>query len=91
MSDKRIICVADKRQQEMTNAQDKAPPKSYLEAMEALLKWITHMESLLASETFQVSESEVMEEQLKQFKVSQPYNRMVCDWVNFPVCIPKDA
>ncbi|XP_078330229.1 dystrophin-like isoform X4 [Crassostrea virginica] len=60
-----------KRQQELTNAQDKAPPKSYLEAMEALLKWITHMESLLASETFQVSESEVMEEQLKQFKTLQ--------------------
>lgn len=37
--------------------------------MEALLKWVTHMESLLATEKFKVNEAEVMEEQLKQFKV----------------------
>uniref|UniRef100_A0A8W8JFQ6 Dystrophin n=1 Tax=Magallana gigas TaxID=29159 RepID=A0A8W8JFQ6_MAGGI len=60
-----------KRQQELTNAQDKAPPRSYLEAMEALLKWVTHMESLLASEKFKINEAEVMEEQLKQYKSLQ--------------------
>ncbi|XP_061169275.1 dystrophin-like isoform X1 [Saccostrea echinata] len=60
-----------KRQQELMNAQDKAPPRSYLEAMEALLKWITHMESVLASERFQVTECEVMEEQLKQYRILQ--------------------
>lgn len=61
--------ITDKRQQELTNAQDKAPPRSYLEAMEALLKWVTHMESLLASEKMKINEAEVMEEQLKQYKV----------------------
>lgn len=64
--------VSDNRQQELTNAQDKAPPRSYLEAMEALLKWITNMESLLSTETFQVTECEVMKEQLKQFRVRWP-------------------
>jgi dystrophin len=63
--------ISDKRQQELTNAQDKAPPRSYLEAMEALLKWIMNMESLLSSERFQVTDCDLMKEQLRQFRVSR--------------------
>lgn len=54
----------------MTKALEKAPPKSYLDAMAALLKWIEGVEMLLQSEPFLVSEIDVMEDQLEQYRVS---------------------
>ena len=59
------------RQQALTGALEKAPPKSYLDAMGALLKWIEGVELLLQSEPFLVSEGAIMEEQLVQYRVRQ--------------------
>ncbi len=57
------------RQQILSKALEKAPPKSYLDAMVALLKWIEGVEILLQLEPFLVNESSVMEEQLTQYRV----------------------
>lgn len=57
------------RQTELSNAIDKSPPKKYLEAMEALMKWVHNVEGLLLSEHAVVAEMAVMKDQLKKFKV----------------------
>ena len=53
----------------MSEALEKAPPKAYLEAMAALLKWLQNNNDLLTSEKLEVRELPVMEKQLRQFKV----------------------
>jgi hypothetical protein len=55
----------------LTDALERAPPKAYLEAREALLRWLHNNEEVLVSEKFCIKELAVMEKQLKQFKVSE--------------------
>ncbi len=49
---------------------ERAPPKSFLDAMEALLRWVEGVELLLQSEAFTVSDVEVMEDNANQYKVN---------------------
>ena len=63
------VCVAGTWQEKLCRALEKAPPKTYLEAMAALLKWIEGVELLLQSEPFQVTDSPTMEEQVLQYRV----------------------
>lgn len=49
---------------------DKSPPQKYLEAMEALMKWVHNVEGVLLSEHAIVADTAVMEDQLQKFKVS---------------------
>ena len=49
---------------------ERAPPKSFLDAMEALLRWVEGVELLLQSEAFTVSDVDVMEDNLNQYRVS---------------------
>ncbi|KAK3089530.1 hypothetical protein FSP39_004327 [Pinctada imbricata] len=60
-----------KRQQDLVEALEKAPPKTYLEAMGALMKWISDMERVLDTEEFVVVGCDVMEEQLTQYRSLQ--------------------
>ena len=56
-------------QEKLCKALEKAPPKTYLEAMAALLKWIEGVELLLESEPFQVTDTSTMEEQGLHYRV----------------------
>jgi hypothetical protein len=58
------------KQTELSNAVDKSPPQKYLEAMEALMKWVQSVEGVLLSEHAVVADTAVMEDQLQKFKVS---------------------
>jgi hypothetical protein len=58
------------KQTELSNAVDKSPPQKYLEAMEALMKWVHSVEGVLLSEHAVVADTAVMEDQLQKFKVS---------------------
>ena len=60
-------------QDKLCKALEKAPPKTYLEAMAALLKWIEGVELLLESEPFQVTDTGTMEEQGLHYRVGNPY------------------
>ena len=51
------------------DALEKSTPSSFLEAMEALLKWIADFGEVLNSEPFCVNELEILEEQYSQYKV----------------------
>ena len=64
-----LFCSVE-RQEALNSALEKAPPKSYLDAMAALFKWIEGVEILLESEPFYVNKPDIMEEQLAQFRVS---------------------
>lgn len=70
-----FICyrLAEK-QTELSNAVDKSPPQKYLEAMEALMKWVHNVEGVLLSEHAVVADTVVMEDQLQKFKVSHLSN-----------------
>ncbi|XP_063403799.1 dystrophin-like isoform X1 [Mytilus trossulus] len=57
-----------KRQRLLSEALDKVPPKSYVEAVAATLKWISDMESVLLTEKYMVCDIETMEEQLQQYR-----------------------
>jgi hypothetical protein len=57
------------KQTELNNAVDKSPPQKYLEAMEALMKWVHNVEGVLLSEHAVVADTAVMEDQLQKFKV----------------------
>ena len=59
----------------LAKALEKAPPKSYLDAMAALMKWIEGVELLLESEVDQANYLHVMEEQVSQYQVN---NVSVC-------------
>ena len=63
------VLFSGERQRKLSEALDKAPPKAYLEAMAALLKWLQNNKDLLKSEKYEVKELPVMEKQQKQFKV----------------------
>ena len=63
------VYVSGTWQEKLCRALEKAPPKTYLEAMAALLKWIEGVELLLQSEPFQVTDSATMEEQVLQYRV----------------------
>lgn len=66
-----VFCfVLGERQKQLSEAMDRVPPKAYMEAMEALLRWLQNNEDLLASEKFTVNELPVLEKQLKHFKVT---------------------
>ncbi|XP_033609096.1 dystrophin, isoforms A/C/F/G/H isoform X6 [Cryptotermes secundus] len=65
-----MLRLAEK-QTELNNAVDKSPPQKYLEAMEALMKWVHNVEGVLLSEHAVVTDSAVMEDQLQKFKELQ--------------------
>lgn len=65
-----VIFILGKRQRLLSEALDKVPPKSYVEAVGATLKWISDMESVLLTEKYMVCDIETMEEQLQQYRVS---------------------
>ena len=64
-----LFYFAGERQKKLSEALERAPPKAYLEAVEALLTWLRNNEAVIESEKFCVQELSVMENQLKQFKV----------------------
>ena len=53
----------------LMEALEKAPSKSYLEAMSAIIRWLTDMEAVLQSERITMTTVETMEEQLQQYRV----------------------
>ncbi|XP_021932648.1 dystrophin-like [Zootermopsis nevadensis] len=65
-----MLRLAEK-QTELSNAVDKSPPQKYLEAMEALMKWVHNVEGVLLSEHAVVADTVVMEDQLQKFKELQ--------------------
>ena len=65
-------------------ALEKAPPKSYLDAMAALMKWIEGVELLLESETDQANYLHVMEEQVSQYQV------VFCMWIDIYLVTPAE-
>lgn len=58
------------KQTELNNAVDRSPPQKYLEAMDALMKWVHNVEGVLLSEHAVVADIAVMEDQLQKFIVS---------------------
>jgi len=58
------------KQTELNNAVDRSPPQKYLEAMDALMKWVHNVEGVLLSEHAVVADIAVMEDQLQKFNVS---------------------
>lgn len=67
------------KQTELNNAVDKSPPQKYLEAMEALMKWVHNVEGVLLSEHAVVTDAAVMEDQLQKFKVSNLVTPLTVD------------
>nr|CAD7448133.1 unnamed protein product [Timema bartmani] len=59
------------RQTELSSVMDRTPPKKYLEAMEALMKWVHSVEGLLLSEHAVVSDADTMKDQLQKFQELQ--------------------
>lgn len=59
------------KQTELNNAVDRSPPQKYLEAMDALMKWVHNVEGVLLSEHAVVADIAVMEDQLQKFNVSR--------------------
>ncbi|XP_041352153.1 dystrophin-like isoform X2 [Gigantopelta aegis] len=55
----------------LMEALDKAPSKSYLEAMSAIIHWLTDMEAVLQTEKITMTTVETMEEQLQQYRELQ--------------------
>ncbi|XP_069136952.1 dystrophin-like isoform X1 [Argopecten irradians] len=66
-----VYSKISKRQQNLSDALEKAPPRTYLEAMGALLKWLSDMESVLETERFVITNVEVLDAQLQQFRSLQ--------------------
>ncbi|XP_053396069.1 dystrophin-like isoform X7 [Mercenaria mercenaria] len=64
----KIDTQESERQKKLTEALERAPPKAYLEAREALLRWLHNNEEVLVSEKFCIKDLPIMEKQLKQFK-----------------------
>ncbi|XP_052810329.1 dystrophin-like isoform X2 [Mya arenaria] len=64
---KKVLQRIGERQGHLSEALDRIPPRAYLEAMEALLKWLTNNLDVLQSEKFTVNNLLTMEKQLKQF------------------------
>jgi hypothetical protein len=64
------IIIIGKRQRLLAEVLEKVPPKSYIEAVAATLKWINDMESVLLTEKYMVCDVDTMEEQLQQYRVS---------------------
>lgn len=62
--------MTGERQQLLSQAMERAPPKSFLAALDALIKWIEGVESLLESEPVVVNVVDSMEDQLHQYRVS---------------------
>jgi hypothetical protein len=60
------------KQTQLNNAVDRSPPQKYLEAMDALMKWVHNVEGVLLSEHAVVADIAVMEDQLQKFNVSHP-------------------
>jgi len=58
------------KQTELNNAVDRSPPQKYMEAMDALMKWVHNVEGVLLSEHAVVADIAVMEDQLQKFNVS---------------------
>ena len=62
--------VSGERQQLLSKAMERAPPKSFLAALDALVTWIEGVESLLLSEPVVNNTAEQMEDQLHHYRVS---------------------
>ncbi|XP_052240299.1 dystrophin-like isoform X2 [Dreissena polymorpha] len=56
------------RQRALTDLLERQPPKAYIEAMDALLRWLENNEEVIQSEKFIVKELPSLEKQLKHFK-----------------------
>jgi hypothetical protein len=76
-----ILYRLAEKQTELSNVVDKSPPQKYLEAMEALMKWVHNVEGVLLSEHAVVADAAVMEDQLQKFKVSH-----LTDLLNVHIC-----
>ncbi len=84
--------VSGERQNKLTSAMERAPPKSFLDAFQALLKWIEGVELLIQSESFSVNSVDVMEDQLTHYRVrkkhikiffhSNPYVEAMLVWIS---------
>ena len=66
----------------LLEALEKAPPRSYLEAMAVLLKWLGDIEYVLQSEKVQTGSLRVMNHKLEIYKVSS-----ACACVCVCVCV----
>ncbi|XP_064628408.1 dystrophin-like isoform X4 [Lineus longissimus] len=59
------------RQQAILNAQDQSPPKAFLDAMQAFLKWLEDIEAFLESERFCVNELDILEDHYQHYEELQ--------------------
>ncbi|XP_049782226.1 dystrophin, isoforms A/C/F/G/H-like, partial [Schistocerca cancellata] len=66
-----LLLRLTEKQTELTSAIDRTPPKKYLEAKEALMKWVHNVEGVLLSEHAVVSDITTMEDQLQKFRELQ--------------------
>ena len=67
-----LLCQGE-RQALLLEALEKAPPRSYLEAMAVLLKWLGDIEFVLQSEKVQTGSLRVMNHKLEIYKVSSAF------------------
>ena len=71
---------AGSRQKQLNKALERAPPKSFLDAMEALQGWIEGVELLLDSEPFVVNNMQILNDNLVQYKVGLHTLIYITDW-----------
>uniref|UniRef100_A0A2C9KMX3 Dystrophin n=1 Tax=Biomphalaria glabrata TaxID=6526 RepID=A0A2C9KMX3_BIOGL len=58
----------DQRQKQLTDALDKVPPQTYIEALTVLKKWIHGIDSVVKSEKVQMTNIETLVSQLDNYK-----------------------
>ncbi|GAB6025091.1 hypothetical protein CHUAL_010524 [Chamberlinius hualienensis] len=66
-----VLTAIECRQTALSKAVDKLPPRKYLEAVEALMKWISDLDTALQTEEFLIAETEALEDQLQKYKEIQ--------------------
>ncbi len=83
--------VSGERQNKLTSAMERAPPKSFLDAFQALLKWIEGVELLIQSESFSVNSVDVMEDQLTHYRVGKKLMKILSNFVKHKVRLFSDS
>lgn len=65
-----LISYLGGREELLVKALEAAPPRTYLDALGALLKWISDMEDILNTENIRLDGMESLEKQFQQYKVN---------------------
>uniref|UniRef100_A0ABM0LUL5 Dystrophin-like n=1 Tax=Saccoglossus kowalevskii TaxID=10224 RepID=A0ABM0LUL5_SACKO len=67
----KIQRMLTQHENDLSQALKNAPPNQYLEAIKALTQWIENVEAVLKSESFQVTEVDVLEDKLERYQELQ--------------------